>query len=180
MNKPINIPETTRRIFLKRSIQALGALAVAPVLTSVEALAEEKVTSSHTQGPFSEVELNILSTITDAIIPQNGAFGTGALDVNLAKLINTHLTYADQDMVKGLQGAMLFVEHESPKMIEEKSLKFSQLTITKRTKILELLATLDGVAVQVFAGFKALSLFFFYSTEQSWSEIGHLPPLVQR
>jgi len=179
MNKPIKIPETTRRIFLKRSIQALGALAATPVLISVDAFAKEKLTAD-AQAPFNEDQLAVFRAITDAIIPQNGAFSTGALDVNLAELINTHLTYADQELVQGLQGALAFVEHESPKMIGKQSLRFSQLTLSERSNILEVMATLEGVAVQVFAGFKTLSLFFFYSTEQSWSEIGHLPPLVNR
>lgn len=179
MNKPIRMPETTRRIFLMRSIQALGVIAAAPIL-SVDALAKTTLSPVQATAPFNESELAIFRAITDAIIPQGGAFKTGALDVNLAELINKHLTYADQDMIKGLKGAFAFVEHESPKIIAKSSLKFSQLNTSERTKILEKMATLEGVAAQVFDGLKSLSLFFFYTTEQSWNEIGHLPPLVQQ
>jgi hypothetical protein len=177
MNKVIKIPESTRRVFLLRSVQALGALTATSVIsTPVFAMAK----AGMPQPPFNSAELTVFRAITDAIIPQSGAFKLGALDVNLAELINKHLTYADQDMLTGLKGAFAFVEHESPKMINKPTAKFSQLSTAERTKILETMATIEGVAVQVFAGLKSLSLFFFYSTEQSWAEIGHLPPLVKR
>ncbi len=177
MSKVIKIPESTRRVFLLRSIQALGALA-ATSLISPPLFAQSK--SSVKNPPFNSEELSVFRAITDAIIPQNGAFKTGALDVNLAELINKHLTYADQDMITGLKGAFAFIEHESPKIINKPTSIFSTLSTAERTKILESMATIEGIAVQIFSGLKSLSLFFFYSTEQSWAEIGHLPPLVKR
>ncbi len=187
MNNTMQLPESSRRIFLQRSIQALAVLSTAPMIIACDSLnqpfAVEPVivaAESRSNGPLNDIELNILSAVTDAIIPQNGAFKTGASDVNLALIINQHLAYADQDIVTGLQGSLAFIEHKTTAIFGKPDEQFSQLSTLVRTKILVSMATLDGIPVQIFIALKTLSLFFFYTTKACWNDIGHQGPLIQQ
>ncbi|RRJ84396.1 gluconate 2-dehydrogenase subunit 3 family protein [Aestuariirhabdus litorea] len=170
-----SLPSATRRLFLQQSMLALAALVAPSQLLAMENAAVNL-------GPrrlrvLSADEDRILAVVADTLIPQGGAFDTGARDIDLALRIDHYLDPTDNDLLTGLRGALLFVEHKSPELIGAPS-PFSALSASERERCLLALKEAGPVAVSVFAALRGLCLFYFYTDEHSWPHIGYDGPLI--
>lgn len=189
MKKVKPLPETTRRVFLLRSLQALGTVAAAPLLSAcgepeTRAPVASEVSPQQQKPAISlkvltKDDYHILDAVTDTVIPRGGAFELGARDIDLPRRIDHYLSQGDAEVVTGVRGALQFMEHEAPKLIGT-ALSFSVLSFIDRSSTMQTMEASNGLPVQVFAGLKTLSLFFFYSDDASWPHIGYDGPLVGR
>lgn len=181
MDNTFKLPESTRRIFLKRTLLALGA-SVAPALVS-RAIAGGASLDTGTGGRQPSVlsadDYRILDVVADTFIPRGGAFEMGARDIDLATRIDGFLALDKPEVATGVKGALQYVEHNAPSLAGSEG-KFSDLSLAARTEVLQAMAAGgDPLAVQVFAGLKELCMFYFYSDDASWPNIGYDGPWVR-
>ncbi len=173
----MQLPEATRRLFLKRSIQALAVTAALPALSTLNVAFAEN--NDKTLLALSPDIYKIFVSVSDTYIPQGGAFDLGAIDIDLARRIDFFLAKNDPAVVQGVSGALQFIEYKSAEIIGEKGV-FSSLSAKKRTKIIQTLSETSGMGVQIYAALRGLCMFFFYTDEKSWQSIGYQGPLVKR
>ena len=174
----MELPETTRRVFLSRSLRALGALATLPLV----APACSKVPSAPVPADlhvFTSGEYEILSAVADTLVPRGGAFPLGASDVGLAARIDLFLARQDPAIVKGLRGALLILEYGGGAMAGRIG-RFSRMGAEGRAAVFSALPHRFGIARQIYVGLKQLCLFLFYSVDESWALIGYDGPWVGR
>ncbi|GAA0687765.1 hypothetical protein GCM10009104_12440 [Marinobacterium maritimum] len=174
------LPSATRRLFLQRTLLALGAVAAAPAL-STQALASTASTAMATPKlvVLTAEDYHTLSVVTDTLIPRGGAFPLGALDIDLAARIDAYLDPEDAELMQGLRGALVFLEHKAPALIAQQS-NFSALPAADRETLLLTLRDAGGDATAVFVALRSLCFFYFYTDEQAWPNIGYEGPLVKR
>lgn len=174
------MPSATRRLFLRKSLLALGAVAAAPAV-SLNALANTAATALTLPklNVLSSDDYKLLSIVSDTVIPRGGAFPTGALDIDLAARIDSYLEPEDTDLIQGIRGALMFVEHKAPALSGKEGL-FSGLSADAREETLLALRAMGGPATAVFAALRGLCIFYFYTDEQAWTHIGYEGPLVKR
>ncbi len=174
------LPSATRRLFLQRTLLALGAVAAAPAL-STQALANTASTAIATPklDILTAEDYRILSAVTDTLIPRGGAFPLGALDIDLAARIDTYLDPEDAELMQGLRGALMFLEHKAPDLVGQQG-NFSTQSAADRETLLLRLRDAGGDATAVFVALRSLCFFYFYTDEQAWPNIGYEGPLVER
>ncbi len=173
------LPEATRRLFLKRSFQALAVVAATPLIASTNLAFAQNVDDKQTLLALSPDIYKILVSVSDTFIPHGGAFDLGAIDIDLAGRIDYFLAKNDPEVVQGVSGALQFVEYKSSALIGETA-TFSSLPLDKRTNIIQTLSETSGMAVAIYAALRGLCMFFFYTDERSWQEIGYEGPLVKQ
>lgn len=170
------LPEASRRLFLQKSLLLLGATAAAPL--SALSGGGQPDTDELKLAALSPDDYRILDALTDAIIPHGGAFETGARDIDLARRIDGFLALEKPDVIVGAKGALQYVEHTALSLINLDG-RFSGLSFADRTRVLEAMREADGLAVQVVGGLQTLSMFYFYSHESVWPNIGYEGPWVK-
>lgn len=176
MGNNSTLPSATRRLFLQRSLLALGALAAAPAV-STHAFAD--AASTPNLKVLNAEDYRILAVVTDTVIPRDGAFPLGALDVDLAARIDAYLEPEDTKLLQGLRGALMFLEHKAPGLIGMDS-QFTALPAEQRESLLLALRDAGGDATAVFAALRGISMFYFYTDEQAWPQFNYDGPLVRR
>jgi hypothetical protein len=181
MDNKFRLPESTRRIFMKKALLALGASA-APLGIS-QAIADDTSLDNglkeYRPSALSTEDCLILDAVADTFIPRGGAFEVGAIDVDLTRRIDRFLALDKPDVVTGVRGALRHIEVNAPSSVNEER-KFSELSFNRRTEVLQ--AMIDGddpLAAQVFAGLKELCMFYFYSDSASWPNIGYDGPWLR-
>lgn len=180
MGNKNHLPSATRRLFLRRSIMALGALAAAPAMT-VQAVANTADSALNTPplAVLSAEDYRILSVVADTIIPSGGAFKLGAVDIDLAARIDSYLDPDDSAMLQGLKGALMFIEHKAPALAKMEG-SFSSQPAESREALLLALRDAGGDGTAVFAALRGLCTFYFYTHEHVWPSVGYDGPLVKR
>ncbi|MBR9865493.1 MAG: gluconate 2-dehydrogenase subunit 3 family protein [Oceanospirillales bacterium] len=174
-----NLPAATRRLFLQRSLIAMAAIAASPMISTQGFAATGETSKVPTLKTLTADDYRILSAVSDAIIPSGGAFPTGALDIDLAARIDSYIPPEDTDLIQGIRGALMFIEHKAPSLVGKEGL-FSQLSIQDREALLLTLRDAGGDATSVFAALRGLNLFYFYTDDNVWPHIGYEGPLVKR
>ena len=181
------LPEVTRRIFLRRSLQTLGAVAATSLLPafgeSATRTAPDRVFSEAQGKPLkvlSAQDYRILDAVADTIIPRGGSFELGARDVDLPLRVDRYLSGSDPELTAGVLGSLQFIEHQAPAGLTGGEKPFSSLPLNSRTAILQALPAGDDLAVQIYAGLKGLCAFLFYTDDASWAPIGYDGPWVQQ
>ncbi|GGO78964.1 hypothetical protein GCM10011348_12100 [Marinobacterium nitratireducens] len=180
MDNNERLPSATRRLFLQRSLIAMAAVAAAPVIGATELKATASAGATSDLKLLSAAEYRVLSAVTDAIIPQGGAFPVGALDIDLAKRIDHHLREEETALIEGVRGALMFLEHKAPAAFAGKEVRFSELDGQDREAILIAMREAGGVPTIIFSAMRGLSIFYFYTHEDTWPHIGYDGPLVKR
>lgn len=169
----VSLPELTRRVFLKRSFQAAGALVslpwIAPACAPVEVADGLRVLSA---GDF-----RVLTAVADSVVPRGGAFATGAADVDVARRIDALLAPADPRLLRGLRAGLALVEYAGG-LLAGRPGRFSRLSAGDREAVLAALPHRFGLAREAYAGLRALCLFAFYSADESWPALGYEGPWV--
>jgi hypothetical protein len=166
------LPELTRRIFLSRSLQAVGLLAVGPACAP----------SGRTEAPAGLAALSpgsweILAAAADTFVPRGGAFELGARDVDLATRIDAFLAQGDPDLVPGLEGGLVFLEWAGP-ILAGRLGRFSHLGPEDRTAVVAALPRRGGPGRALYAGLKQICLFAFYTVPETWGPAGYDGPWV--
>lgn len=174
-----HLPEYTRRVFLNRTLQALGAAATLPLAT---ACFGEAQAAASTPGVPPLVFLNTreyttLVALGDALIPPGGAFEIGAGDVGLARRIDSYLPRMDPGIATGFRGALAFVEEQSP-ALAGKETPFSALSEGDRAAVLNGMLRSDGLARGVFTATKYVCVVHFYTVDETWKFTGYDGPML--
>lgn len=175
---PMHLPETTRRVFLNRTLQALGAAAVLPLASA--GFADATQDDGNPAVPklvfLSPGEYATLDAVGDALIPAGGAFEIGARDVDLARRIDSHLPRMDPGVATGFRGALAFIEKEAPGLAGKQA-PFSALGESDRAAVLTAMLQGDGLSRGVFTATKYVCLVHFYTIDETWQFTGYDGPL---
>lgn len=176
---PEHLPETTRRVFLNRTLQALGAAAVLPLASAGFANAPKEDLKPETLKLefLNAGEYATLDAVGDTLIPAGGAFEIGARDVDLARRIDSYLPRMDPGVATGFRGALAFIEKEAPGLAGKQA-PFSALSESERAAALTAMLQDDGLARGVFTATKYVCVVHFYTIEDTWQFTGYDGPLV--
>lgn len=173
--RDIELPEFTRRIFLNRTLQALGAAAVLPLMANPLLAAGEQSLATPALKVLSPGEYAVLAAVADTMIPRGGAFEMGALDVDLARRIDGYLPRLHPDVVTGIRGALGFVEQQAPGLAK-KSGTFTSLAPADRDAVFAALLAAPGLPASVFLALKFLCIGHFYTLDATWKFTGYDGP----
>lgn len=170
------LPAATRRVFLKRSLQAAGTLAVLPLAGSGCGPARRGAAPPGL-AVLSPGEYAVLAAAADAFVPRGGAFELGASDVDVAGRVDALLADEDPQVQRGLRAALGLLEWAGGPLAGRFG-RFSGLSASDRTAVLGALPHRFGLARDVYAGLKLLCLFSFYCADEVWPAIGYDGPWV--
>ena len=176
---PDNLPEVTRRVFLNRTLQALGAAATLPLAS---AFGGEVRAAAPTPGIPPLIFLNgqeytTLVALGDTLIPPGGAFRIGASDVGLARRIDSYLPRMDPEVATGFRGALAWLETQAPGLAG-KDAHFSALGDDDRAAVLNAMLRSDGLARGVFTATKYVCSVHFYTVDETWKFTGYDGPML--
>lgn len=173
------IPELSRRLFLRRSLHAVSALAVVPGLT-LGCAPVAGVRAPDDLRVLDAAAWTMLGVVADTLIPRGGAFEVGAIDVDLATRADAFLAGESDAVLRGLSAALLVVEWGSP-LLSGRVARFSELGGDARHACIEaLLHSRVGLLREVYAGLKQLCFFTFYAIDATWPAVGYDGPWVER
>ena len=165
-----------------RSLQMLGATASVSMVSACSKAstnASTSATGNKVLQILTKEDHQILTAVSDTIIPQGGSFELGAIDIDLALRIDGYLAKnGDSEVVVGLRGALQYLEHHAPKLVDFET-PFSALSPADRTTVMQRMCIEDGLSIQVFAALRALTLFYFYTDKNSWPEIAYDGPMIK-
>jgi len=168
------LPEFTRRIFLGRTLQALGAALALP-LAARDVLAE--ATDAPALKALTPAQYAVLGAVADTMIPHGGAFDLGARDVDLARRVDEYLPRLHPDVVTGIRGALGFVEQQAPPMAK-KAAPFTALGEADRAAVFSAMLAAGGVPASAFLGLKYICCTYFYTMDVTWKYTGYDGPML--
>ena len=173
----MGIPELSRRVFLRRSLYAAGALAVVPGL-AVGCARDDAALAPGDLRVLDAAEWALLGAVADTFIPHGGAFELGARDVELPRRIDAFLAGERPAVLRGVSAALLVVEWASP-LAAGRFARFSQLDAEARAAcVAALCKSRVGLLRDVYAGLKQLCMFTFYAIDATWPALGYDGPWV--
>jgi len=186
--KVIELPEVTRRVFLNRTLQALGAAAAMPLVAACskrESPPAETVATPPSEATAQVPALEFLNAgeyVTldaagDTLIPQGGAFEMGAREAGLAKRIDHYLPKMDPAVSTGFRGALAFLEQEAPELAG-KTAPFSALSDDDRAAVLNGMLQAGGLPAGIFLALKYVCMGHFYTMDQTWQYTGYDGPML--
>jgi hypothetical protein len=182
----IQLPEMTRRVFLSRTLQALGAAAAIPLAGCATRPDSKAAGAVATSGSTATVpalkfltpgQYATLEAISDTIIPRGGAFELGAQDVGLAARIDSYLPQIDPAVAQGIRGALVFVEQQAPPLAG-KTGPFSGGSEEERTAVCAAMLQAGGLPASVLLAMKYVSLGYFYTLDETWKYTGYDGPML--
>jgi hypothetical protein len=182
----IQLPEMTRRVFLSRTLQALGAAAAMPLAgcaTRPDSTATAVVTktgltaTAPTLKFLTPEQYATLEAISDTLIPQGGAFAPGARDLGLAARIADYLPGLDPAVSQGIRGALVFVEQQAPGLAG-KAAPFSGLSEDDRAAVCSAMLRAGGMPTRILLAMKWVSTSFFYTMDATWKFTGYDGPML--
>jgi len=183
----IQVPELTRRVFLSRTLQALGAAAVMPLASCATAPATSSAaaaggTAAETGVPqlrfLTPGQYLTLEAMSDTIIPGGGAFEPGARDLGLAARVDAYLPKFDPAVAQGIRGALVFVEEQAPALAQQKA-PFSSLSDEDRVAVCKAMLAAGDLPAGILLAMKWVSMSFFYTMDATWQYTGYDGPMLQ-
>jgi len=175
----VPLPEMTRRVFLNRMLQALGAAAAVP-LAGAGAQAESAAPAAAAVPALEFLtadQYRALDAISDTLIPHGGAFELGARDVGLAARIDHYLPRLDPAVAQGVRGALAFIEQQAPELAG-KTAPFSGLSEDDRTAVCNAMLRSGGLAAGVLLAMKSLSMSHLDTIDATWKSTGYDGPML--
>lgn len=173
------LPDPSRRLFLRRSLHAAGAIALLPGL-SLGCGAGDAARAPSGLRALDRSEWTVLDAVADAFVPPGGAFEAGARSVDLATRIDDFLAGESPEVLRGVGAALVVAEWIAP-LAAGRAARFSALDLAGRTAAIDALRTSRiGLLREVYAGLKQLCLFRFYACEEAWPALGYDGPRVGR
>jgi hypothetical protein len=173
--KTIELPVYTRRVFLNRTLQALGAVAAIPLAGMAESAAADSAVPE--LQVLTAEEYRVLDAVSDTLIPRGGAFDLGARDVELARRIDHYLPKMDPAVAQGFRGALAFVEQTAPELAG-KAAPFSRLSEEDRTAVCNAMLQAGGLPAGVLLAMKYVSMSHFYTLDATWKFTGYDGPML--
>ena len=183
----IQLPEMTRRVFLSRTLQALGAAAAMPLAScatgpdpKASGAAVAKTGSTATAPAFKFLtpeQYATLEAMSDTIIPQGGAFALGARDLGLAARVDAYLPKFDPAVAQGIRGALVFVEQQAP-ALAGKAAPFSGLSGDDRAAVCNAMLRAGDMPARILVAMKWVSMSFFYTMDATWKSTGYDGPML--
>lgn len=173
------LPEMSRRVFLRRSIRAAGALAALPALGAACGPGERGAPAPEGLRVLDADDHRVLAAVADVFVPEGGAFEPGASAVDLATRIDAFLADEPPGVLSGLRSALGLVEWVGGPYAGHWG-RFSSLGREARSDVLA-----AGVRSRlelpraIFAGLKQLCLFVFYAQDASWPGLGYAGPWLE-
>jgi hypothetical protein len=171
----LEIPEFTRRTFLNRALQVLGAAVVLPLVPRAVPAAGGDNSAAPALQVLSSGEYAVLAAVADTMIPRGGAFELGALDVDLARRIDGYLPRLHPDVVTGIRGALVFVEQQAPGLAK-KTVPFTGLSAPDRDAVFAAMLASPGLPASVFLALKFVCVSQFYTLDATWKFTGYDGP----
>jgi hypothetical protein len=174
----MEIPELSRRVFLRRSLHAAGLVAMLPGVSmgcapdASRAPADLRVLDARTWA--------VLDAVADAYVPRGGPLELGARDVELARRIDGFLAGESPALQRGV-GAALFVFEWIAPALAGRAARFSSLDEAGRTAcVAALCQSRIGLLREVYAGLKELCVFSFYAVDATWPATGYDGPWIEK
>ena len=171
------LPSFTRRIFLNRTLQVLGAAATIPLAPRALIAEPGSGRPASTLAVLTESEYTALAAIAATMIPDGGAFAMGARDVDLARRIDAYLPRQQPPVVIGIRGALAFTEQQASGLAGKKGV-FSALSESDRAAVLSAMLAAGGLPASVFLGLKSLCVVHFYTLDATWRYTGYDGPML--
>jgi hypothetical protein len=171
------LPEFSRRIFLSRSLQALGAAAALPLAAQALSAPEVARPGAAALRVLTPGEYSVLTAVADTLIPRGGAFDLGASDVDLARRIDGYLPGLHPDVVTGFRGALGFVEQQAP-ALAQKAGAFTALAEGDRDAVFAAMIAAAGLPASVLLALKFLCVSHFYTMDATWKVTGYDGPML--
>lgn len=180
------LPVLTRRVFLNRTLQALGSVAAATMPLSAWAAADPGPgpaagSAAPAETPalefLSQNEYVALDAIGDTLIPQGGAFELGAREAGLTRRIDHYLTKMDPTVSTGFRGAIAFVEQQAPAMAG-KAAPFSALSEGDRSAVFDAMLRAGGLPAGILMALKYICMGHFYTMDKTWKITGYDGPML--
>lgn len=179
----LKLPDSSRRIFLNRTLQLLGAAVAMTAVPGHSTPIAAVATVPHVKSPalvlLKPEEFAGLDAICDTMIPHGGAFELGARDVGLAKRIDGYLPKMDPGLATGFRGAVAFIEQQAPAMVG-KAAPFSSLSEDDRTAVLHAMVQAGGLTAGIVVAMKFLCMSHFYTIDATWKDTGYDGPLKKK
>ncbi len=179
----IQMPEMTRRVFLNRTLQALGAAAALP-LASYAAMSDPAPNAAAAKTAtvpalkfLTPEQYTTLEAVCDTMIPPGGAFAPGARDLGLAARVDAYLPKFDPAVAQGIRGALVFVEQQAP-ALAGKAAPFSGLTEEERAAVCNAMLRAGGMPTSILLAMKWVSTSFFYTMDATWKFTGYDGPML--
>jgi Gluconate 2-dehydrogenase subunit 3 len=175
----IQLPMFTRRVFLNRTLQALGAVAVMPLASyATEAATGEAGSAAIPALKYLTAEQYlVLDAVGDTVIPHGGSFELGARDVELARRIDSYLSRQDPALAQGVRGALVFVEQQAP-ALAAKAAPFSHLSEDDRAAVFDAMLKAGGMPAGILLAMKYVCMSHFYTLESTWKYTGYDGPML--
>ena len=175
----MGIPELSRRVFLRRSLHAAGALAVVPGL-ALGCAPEDAARAPGDLRVLDAAEWALLGAVADTFIPHGGAFAPGARDLELPRRIDAFLAGERPAVLRGVSAALLVAEWASP-LAAGRFARLSRLDADGRSACIAALRdSRVGLLRDVYAGLKQLCMFTFYAIDTTWPALGYDGPWVEK
>jgi hypothetical protein len=175
----MGIPELSRRVFLRRSLHAAGALAVVPGL-ALGCAPEDAARAPGDLRVLDAAEWALLDAVADTFIPHGGAFAPGARDLELPRRIDAFLAGEGPAVLRGVSAALLVAEWASP-LAAGRFARLSRLDADGRSACIAALRdSRVGLLRDVYAGLKQLCMFTFYAIDATWPALGYDGPWVEK
>ena len=177
--RTVELPVFTRRVFLDRTLQALGAAAVLPLPAWADDAGESGARTSAVPALefLTATEYVTLDAVGDTIIPAGGAFELGAREAGLARRIDRYLTKWDPMVATGFRGALAFFEQKAPQLAG-KAAPFSALSEADRTAVADAMLKAGGLPAGVLLAAKFVCVSHFYTMDRTWKFTGYDGPML--
>jgi len=184
--KTAQLPEFTRRVFLNRTLQTLGGVALAPLATGIAQAATAGSGATAASGDAVDIpalqflngeEYVVLDAVGDTLIPHGGPFDLGARDVGLASRIDRYLPKMDPTIAQGFRGALAFLEQKAPELAG-KTAPFSRLSEDDRTAVCNAMLQAGGLPAGILLAMKYVAMSHFYTMEETWKFTGYDGPML--
>ena len=172
------LPAYTRRVFMERMLQTLGAAVCLSATAGILARAATPDSQSDLYVLTAD-EYAILDALGDALIPPGGAFQLGARDLDLARRIDSHLPVMAPAVVIGFRGALAFIDSKAPPLAA-KAAPFSVLSREDRHAVLAAMLSDGGLARGILFATKYVCMVHFYSADATWKFTGYDGPMLQQ
>lgn len=182
----VQLTEFTRRVFLNRTLQTLGAVALAPLATGIAKAATAASDVTTASGNAADIpalqflngeEYVVLDAVGDTLIPHGGAFDLGARDVGLASRIDRYLPKMDPAVAQGFRGALTFIEQKAPEFAG-KTAPFSRLSEEDRTAVCNAMLQAGGLPAGILLAMKYVTMGHFYTMDETWQFTGYDGPML--
>jgi hypothetical protein len=175
-----HVPGFDRRGFLKLSTTAALAISAASTLTmSGCSSADDALIGTYQPLALTPKEFAILSAYCACMVPAKSGTPTPA-EAAIAKRIDKELTFHDgSTLLDDIKAALFLIEHLT--LASGYWRRFTRLAPAAQATYLAAMSRSDiGIKRDPVNGLRFMALFFYYTDERTWPQIGYTGPMITR